>query len=142
MRYEPLLTRGLLTRLTRRRAGGVGLRRNQRQSLVLVLGQTDVPSQAQHLEQIGCMVIYVREDQAGAVLLDDINHAHKNRDTDAVNQLGVSEIDHQRATARLELSFAFALDALPAQLIEIIAGIDDCRVSSSPRLYRVRALEF
>ena len=89
-----------------------------------------------HLEQFRCVAVHVGENQSRVVPFRRIDHAHKNRDTDTVNQFGVSEIDHQNAASHLELSAAFSLDLFAAQLVEIIAGVNDGRVSNAARSHR------
>ena len=56
------------------------------------------------------------------------------RDTDAVNHLRVAEIQNQRPATRFQPALAFALDALSAQLVQIVARTNDGHISDTTRL--------
>ena len=66
------------------------------QSLLFVLCQRDVTGQPQHLEKLYGLLVNVRENKLRPDTFGGIYDAQKNRDTDTVNQLGVSEIDDER----------------------------------------------
>ena len=92
---------------------------------LFIFRQHDVACQAQHLKELHGFLFHVREDNQRAALFRDVDDAEQDGDADAVDQLGVAEIDNEGASARLELVPAFALNFFAGQLVEIVAGIDD-----------------
>ena len=92
---------------------------------MLVLGEGYVAGQSEHFEQLDCLIVHFREDDACAALFSDVDDAEKNRYPDTINQLGIAEIYHQRAATAVELPAAFSLDLFTSQLIEIIVRINN-----------------
>ena len=62
-------------------------------------------------------MINIGEDHAGAALLGDRDDTQQDRDADAVDQLGVAEIDYERTTTRIKAVLTLALDSLPGQFV-------------------------
>lgn len=94
---------------------------------LLILGERHMTRQAKHLKQLNGFVVYVGEDYQGAALFRDVDDAEQDRYADAVHELGVAEIDNQRARSGIKLFLALALDPLPRKLVEIVAGVNHRR---------------
>ena len=62
-------------------------------------------------------MINVGEDHARTALLGDRDDAQQDRNADAVDQLGVAEIDYERTTTRIKPVLTLALDSFPSQFV-------------------------
>ena len=71
--------------------------------------------------------LFTSEKTTSAPLFCDVDDAEQDGDADAVDKLSVAEIDHEGASAGLELLLTFALDLFAGELVQIVAGIDDGR---------------
>ena len=52
-------------------------------------------SQTEHLKQLDRLAINIGKHYAGAALFGDINNAQEDGDANAIDELGIAEIDHQ-----------------------------------------------
>src|ERR1044071_595475 len=105
-----------------------GCRRKLFQSrarLLLVFGEEDEAREAEQLEELERVQAHVREGDAGAAPLGLVDDAEQGRDADAVDQLRVAEVDDERAAAPLHPRQTLPLDALAAQLVDVVARVDD-----------------
>ena len=48
------------------------------QSFLFVPGQQYVARESEHLKQLSCLVVYVRKNELGLILLGNINDAQQN----------------------------------------------------------------
>lgn len=92
-------------------------RRKAGESFLFIFGKHYVARQAQHLEELHCLVVYVGEHDERAILFRDVDYAEQDGDTDAVDELRVAEIDYQRAGAGIELLLTFPLDSFASELV-------------------------
>src|SRR5215208_8102820 len=93
--------------------------------LVVAVGEDDEARQAEQLEELERVQTHVGEGDARAAPLGLVDDPEQDRDADAVDQLRVAEVDDERAAAPLDPRQALALDALPAHLVDVVAGVDD-----------------
>jgi len=100
----------------------------------LIFSNPHMFGQAQHFKQAGCLAVNLTKNQPSPALLGRVDYAHKNRDADAVDQFGVPKINDDPVLSGFELALALAFDAFAAQLVEIIAGVNDRRVTDTARL--------
>ena len=78
--------------------------------------------QPEHFEQLAGFGADFGKDDLCVGIGSGVDNAEQDRNADAVDDLGVFEIDDQRFAARVDLPAAFAFDPLAADLIQIIAG--------------------
>ena len=61
---------------------------------MFVFRQRYVTRQSQHLKQFDRLIVHIGKDNAGSALFGDGDDPEEDRDPDAVNKLGVAEIDN------------------------------------------------
>jgi hypothetical protein len=66
--------------------------------------------QAKHLKELHGLTVYIRKSDLRATLLRNVNDSEEDRDTDAVDQLRITEVDHQRAATTVQLPATFMLN--------------------------------
>ena len=99
-------------------------------------GERGVARQAEYLEELRGLRVDVREDERRARAFSRVNHAEHDRDADAVDESGVFEVHDERAATRGEGGATFAFDPFAAQLVEIVAGINECDVPAALGAHR------
>jgi hypothetical protein len=102
--------------------------RQHHESFTFVCGERNVTRQAEHLEKHDGLLINIGEDELRAGAFDGVNHTEKNRDADTVDKICFAEIDYQGTAARLKLTPALTLDALAAQLVQVVARMNYCQL--------------
>ena len=83
------------------------------QRLAFIFCKRNVTGQSEHIEQLHCLTVYFREDDLCAALLSDVYNSEEDRDADTVNELCIAEINHQRATAAVDVAAALTFDLFP-----------------------------
>src|SRR2546425_8222506 len=92
----------------------------------------DVRHEAQHLEQLAIGGIQIREHKRAAGVVYRFDNAQQYRDADAVDQLGLLEIDHNSPHTASEQLATLQLDAFASQLIQVVAGINNRGIFDQP----------
>lgn len=95
--------------------------------------------QSEHKEELRGVIVDVAEAEARFSFFRRVNHAQQNRDADAVDDLGVAEIDHERAATVLQSVAAFALRPLAIDFVEIPARVNDRNAAFNARTDSFRA---
>ncbi len=90
-----------------------------------------MPRQSQHFEQLNRFVVDVGEHDNRAAFFRDVYDAEQDGDADAIHQLGVAEIDHERAAAGIKLLFAFAFNSFTGKFVQIVGRIYNARSADS-----------
>ena len=103
------------------------------QGFLFVLCQHYMPRQSQHLEKLNGLIVNVGKHNTGIALLGNVDDSHQDRDADAVDELSVAEIDDERATAGIETVFAFPLNSLAGQFIQVVARVNYRRGADAMR---------
>ena len=99
--------------------------RESAECFLFILGEHDMSRQTEHFKQLRRFVIHVGENNKGAALFRDVNDAQQDGDANAVDELGVAEVDHERACTRFKLLFALPLDPFAGQLVKVVASVND-----------------
>src|SRR5713101_1604615 len=92
----------------------------------------DVRQQAEHLKQFAIRGIQIRKHERTLRAVDRFNHAQQYRDANAIDQLGLLEVDHDAPHAAGEKLLALVLYTLSSELIEVRAGINHRRILEEP----------
>jgi hypothetical protein len=78
--------------------------------LSFVLREYNMAGQSKHFEQLDCLIVDIGEDDLRAALFSDVDDAEENRDSDTVDELGVAEVNNQRAATAIQLPATLTLD--------------------------------
>lgn len=78
-----------------------------------------------HIEELGCLLSNIRENNFRSRSAGGIDHAEKDRYADTVDDLGLRKVYDQLLATLVQALAAFTLDLLAGQLVEVIPGEND-----------------
>src|SRR5262249_8811225 len=80
----------------------------------------------QDLEQLAIAVVQIRQNHLAFAVVDGLDNAQQQRNTDAIDQLGLFEVDYQISDPALQHFEASPFDPLAPQLIQVGSRIYNC----------------
>jgi len=81
-----------------------------------------MPGQTKHIKQFDGLFFYLGKNHAGTGSSRGIDDAEEDRDSDAVDNLGLRKVYDELLAAFVQTAAAFALDLFAGQFVEVIAG--------------------
>jgi hypothetical protein len=129
------------------------IRSQASQSALLSAQDLNLPEDAENFKELAIAVVQISQDDFALRFVHCLNHTEQQRNSNAVNEFSLFEVDDQISDPVVQHFEASPLDALAPQLIQVGPRVDDggavdeslsdfdCGHQVSPQMDRGKCLE-